>query len=199
MPPKDPAHTANVRIFMTSGEAPFAGHPNVGTATVLAWKGELFGKPIGDTMIFEEIAGIVNITVMKDAAGDAVGATLVAPQTFQRGPQAPIEAVAAALCIDESLIENSRHVPVAGSCGLPFVIAELTDLAALEHCQSAAPSDPCWSTFKQVMAKRVIMQHTPALARPYENAVCLRNTATPPHATAYISLLLADCSWWRCD
>ena len=73
LPPKDPAHTANVRIFMVSGEAPFAGHPNVGTATVLAWKGELFGKPIGDTMSFEEIAGIVDITVIKDPAGNAVG------------------------------------------------------------------------------------------------------------------------------
>eukprot|EP01043_Picozoa_sp_COSAG02_P090642 COSAG02_NODE_27465_length_609_cov_0.768627_2_plen_55_part_01 len=55
MPPKDPAHTANVRIFMASGEAPFAGHPNVGAASVLAWKGSLFGKPIGDAMAFEEI------------------------------------------------------------------------------------------------------------------------------------------------
>lgn len=151
MPPKDPAHTANVRIFMTSGEAPFAGHPNVGTATVLAWKGSLFGKPIGDTMAFEEIAGIVNITVMKDAAGNPVGATLVAPQTFQQGAHAPIEAVAAALCIDESLIETSRHCPVAGSCGLPFVLAELTDLAALEQCQSAAATNPCWSMLKKVM------------------------------------------------
>ncbi len=151
LPPKDPAHTANVRIFMTSGEAPFAGHPNVGTATVLAWKGSLFGKPIGDTMTFEEIAGIVNITVMKDAAGNPVGATLVAPQTFQQGAHAPIEAVAAALCIDESLIETSRHCPVAGSCGLPFVLAELTDLAALEQCQSAAATNPCWSMLKKVM------------------------------------------------
>ena len=85
LPPKDPANTANVRIFMASGEAPFAGHPNVGTGAVLAWKGELFGKPIGDTMTFEEIAGLVEITVIKDAAGNPVGSTLVAPQTFQRG------------------------------------------------------------------------------------------------------------------
>lgn len=151
LPPKDPANTANVRIFMTSGEAPFAGHPNVGTATVLAWKGELFGKQIGDTMVFEEIAGLVNITVTKDPVGNAVGATLVAPQIFQQGAHAPITAVAAALCVDSSLIETSRHLPVTGSCGLPFVLAELKDLAALEQCQSAAASDPCWSTLKEVL------------------------------------------------
>ena len=39
LPPKDPAHTAHVRNFTTAGEVPFAGHPNVGTATVIAWRG----------------------------------------------------------------------------------------------------------------------------------------------------------------
>ena len=160
LPPKDPArHTANVRIFMPSGEAPFAGHPNVGTATVLAWKGELFGKPIGDTMAFEEIAGIVHMTIIRDSGGDAVGATLVAPQRFQQGPTAPIAAVATALCIDESLIKTSHHVPVVGSCGLPFVLAELVDVAALEECRSAAASDPCWSILKQVLESLAACLH----------------------------------------
>src|SRR4051794_40610579 len=35
-PPGDPAHDAQVRIFTTTREIPFAGHPNVGTAFVLA-------------------------------------------------------------------------------------------------------------------------------------------------------------------
>lgn len=34
--PQDPAHTAQVRIFTPSREVPFAGHPNIGTAFVLA-------------------------------------------------------------------------------------------------------------------------------------------------------------------
>jgi predicted PhzF superfamily epimerase YddE/YHI9 len=36
LPPRDPAHDAQVRIFTVSREIPFAGHPNVGTAFVLA-------------------------------------------------------------------------------------------------------------------------------------------------------------------
>src|ERR1044071_4018534 len=36
LPPQDPAHTAEVRIFTPRAELPFAGHPNVGTAFVLA-------------------------------------------------------------------------------------------------------------------------------------------------------------------
>src|SRR5215212_3457301 len=35
-PPADPAHTRRVRIFTPGNELPFAGHPTVGTAHVLA-------------------------------------------------------------------------------------------------------------------------------------------------------------------
>jgi trans-2,3-dihydro-3-hydroxyanthranilate isomerase len=36
LPPKDMAHTAQVRIFTPRAELPFAGHPNVGIAYALA-------------------------------------------------------------------------------------------------------------------------------------------------------------------
>ena len=36
LPPAAPTHTARVRIFTPGTEIPFAGHPNVGTALVLA-------------------------------------------------------------------------------------------------------------------------------------------------------------------
>ena len=34
--PQNNAHTARVRIFTPSAELPFAGHPTVGTAALLA-------------------------------------------------------------------------------------------------------------------------------------------------------------------
>src|SRR5712675_1821650 len=55
LPPRDPAHTAEVRIFTPKAEMPFAGHPNVGTAFVLARA----GKAKGARMVFEEKAGLV--------------------------------------------------------------------------------------------------------------------------------------------
>src|SRR5580692_2443854 len=58
LPPKDPAHTAEVRIFTPRYEMPFAGHPNVGTAFALACAGASYGRPVGsDGVIFEEKAG----------------------------------------------------------------------------------------------------------------------------------------------
>ena len=43
LPPQDLANTAQVRIFTPRNEMPFAGHPNVGTAFVLARAGESYG------------------------------------------------------------------------------------------------------------------------------------------------------------
>src|SRR4051794_5960745 len=67
LPPKDPTRTAEVRIFTPKAEMPFAGHPNVGTAVALARAGESYGKAIsGDRLIFEEIAGLVHIDLLKE-------------------------------------------------------------------------------------------------------------------------------------
>src|SRR3546814_3500532 len=66
VPPQNPAHTAGVRIFTPTMEVPFAGHPNVGTATVLAWRGEAFGRPVVDRVVFEEIAGLVAVDILRE-------------------------------------------------------------------------------------------------------------------------------------
>src|SRR4026209_3033075 len=61
--PAEAGHTRKVRIFTPSTEIPFAGHPNVGTAFVLATTGG-FG-PIEEsvTVTFEEKAGLVPISI----------------------------------------------------------------------------------------------------------------------------------------
>src|SRR5215216_3939699 len=41
LPPDEPQHARRVRIFTPGGEIPFAGHPTVGTAFVLASIGEI--------------------------------------------------------------------------------------------------------------------------------------------------------------
>jgi hypothetical protein len=139
LPPRDAAHTARVRIFSIAGdEMPFAGHPNVGTATALAWRGTVFGQPIDRTkpITLEEIgataaaltqhtaahsrlaahtqacltrlasshplwhrplyaAGVVPLDLLTDAAGNATGAMLTAPEPFAiTTPALPADVVA---------------------------------------------------------------------------------------------------------
>ncbi|HIF10328.1 MAG TPA: PhzF family phenazine biosynthesis isomerase [Sneathiellales bacterium] len=75
LPPQDPTHTARVRIFTPRAEVPFAGHPNVGTAFVLAQLGQVFGCPIGDQLQFGEQAGLVEVELLTDQ-DQVVGARL---------------------------------------------------------------------------------------------------------------------------
>src|SRR5438552_10524357 len=46
LPPDEPTHTARVRIFNRTSEMPFAGHPNVGTAYVIALLDERNGRGV---------------------------------------------------------------------------------------------------------------------------------------------------------
>src|SRR3954462_4767243 len=58
-PPADRGNTRRGRIFTPGGEVPFAGHPTVGTAHVLAALGEV---PLaGETtrIVFEENVGLI--------------------------------------------------------------------------------------------------------------------------------------------
>ncbi|MGC1548632.1 MAG: PhzF family phenazine biosynthesis protein [Rhodanobacter sp.] len=137
LPPDDPTYTARVRIFTTACEVPFAGHPNVGTAYVLARMGEVFGRRIGDTLWFEELAGIVPVTIHR-AQGVAVGATLTAPEPFRLGETFDHAAVAASLRLNPDDILLDRHVPCEASVGLPFVMVELTGLDALARIRADA-------------------------------------------------------------
>src|SRR5271163_4552834 len=83
LPPSEPANTPRVRIFTPRAEMPFAGHPNVGTAFVLARQEKVCGKAFDrEKMVFEEIAGLVRMTIDTDD-GLVAGAALAAPQQFR--------------------------------------------------------------------------------------------------------------------
>lgn len=125
LPPKDPAHTAQVRIFTPRYEMPFAGHPNVGTAFALARAGNSYGRAIeGERVVFEEKAGLVPITILKDGPM-VTGARLASPQPLTVGTEVPAELVASACSLSVDDIETRHHQPCIASCGAPFILAEL--------------------------------------------------------------------------
>ena len=134
LPPKEAAHTAEVRIFTPRAELPFAGHPNVGTAFVLADRGGVFGRPIGDRVVFEERAGLVPLEFLLEGT-TTVGARLTAPQPLSRGKDIPAEVVSAACSIAVADIETRHHLPCIASCGTAFVVAELKAMRALRAAQ----------------------------------------------------------------
>lgn len=129
-PPQDPAHTAAVRIFTPVREMAFAGHPNVGTAFVLGGMRELFGKAVGDTLLFEEGAGLVSVAVER-AGGKVTNALVTAPKPLKRLGDADVGMLAGCLGLGVKDISTTSHGPTAASVGMPFVFVELPDSATV--------------------------------------------------------------------
>jgi trans-2,3-dihydro-3-hydroxyanthranilate isomerase len=134
-PPDDPAHTRRVRIFTPGGEVPFAGHPTVGTAHVLAAIGEI---PLsGDTtrIVLEERVGPVPVAI-RSRNGTPTFAQLSVAQLPEIGPPPPPREVLAKvldLHVDDLL--GNAWSPQALSCGLPFLLVPVRDRAAVARAR----------------------------------------------------------------
>ena len=110
-------------------EVPFAGHPNIGTAWVLAQLGRFGDLSGGIDTRFAERAGTVEIHVAEE--NGALNVTLRAPEALSIGAPLAITPLAAALGLDEAAISTVNHAPCEASVGLPFTVIELTSEAAL--------------------------------------------------------------------
>ena len=130
--PPEAGHTRKVRIFTPKREVPFAGHPNVGTAFVLASAGELGEIRSSLTVCFEEKAGLVSVNIHEEK-GKIAWCELAAPQQMSLGKTIPAQLVATAVSLNSEDIITETHHPQVGSVGLPFLIAELSDRSALQR------------------------------------------------------------------
>src|SRR5215831_2064099 len=133
--PAEAAHTRKVRIFTPVREVPFAGHPNVGTAFVLASAGEFGQIQSALTVTFEELAGVVSIHI-REAHGKVASCDLAAPQALSLGTTVPARLVASAISLAPEDIVTQTHPPQVSSVGLPFIITEVRDRAALERARA---------------------------------------------------------------
>lgn len=132
--PPEAGHTRKVRIFTPATEMPFAGHPNVGTAFVLATAGEFGPIEPAITVIFEEKAGLVSIAVRRREDG-LITCELTAPQHLSLGKTVTAQTLARAVSLTEGDVVTRTHPPQVASVGLPFLIAELKDRSALERAR----------------------------------------------------------------
>lgn len=132
--PPEAGHTRKVRIFTPACEVPFAGHPNIGTAAMLAAYGELGAVGQSHAVTFEEQAGLVPISIER-RPGARFHCELRAPERLSLGATVPATAVAAAASLTEADIVTTTHQPQAASVGLAFLLAELRDRSALERAR----------------------------------------------------------------
>src|SRR5438067_1606831 len=133
LPPADPAHDAQVRIFTVNRELPFAGHPNVGTAFVLA---TLAAKPPA-RLLFEEGAGLVPVEIVTEQ-GRLVSTEFTAPQPLKRMSHLSVEQAAACLSLSAGDVTTDRHAPQIISVGLSFLAVEVASREALRRARPDA-------------------------------------------------------------
>ncbi|AQS36659.1 phenazine biosynthesis protein PhzF family [Shewanella psychrophila] len=136
--PAEHGNTRKVRIFTPSIEVPFAGHPNVGTAFLLAKTGQLISqdrKQVLQTIIFEEKAGLVPISITESTDG-GIFCELNAPEMLSLGLSIHAPLVAEALSLNSDDICLSTHQPIVASVGLPFLMVELMSLDALSRART---------------------------------------------------------------
>ena len=163
LPPADKANDANVRIFTVRSELPFAGHPNVGTAFVLATQ----AASAPARLKFEEKAGLVPVEILT-AQGRVVGSEFAAPKGLTKGATVDAKEAAAILSLSASDIRADRHPPVIASVGLPFLIVEIASREAVKRAKPDAAA--FWTTFPAVGADAVYFytRDVPASEQPLD-------------------------------
>lgn len=122
LPPSDPANDARVRIFNRSAEMPFAGHPSIGTACVLARRRDYRGA----SLKLELTAGLVEAALQRSATGRVTGARIAAPQPLTTAAILEPAAIAACLGLPTKSVLSDPHPPTEISVGMNFVAAAVT-------------------------------------------------------------------------
>jgi len=128
-PPTQPEHAARVRIFTPGRELPFAGHPTVGTAWVLARVGRL---PAGQReAVLEEGIGPVPVRIEGDLA--APSRIWMSHRDAEWGPpQANRGAFSAALGLNEPDLLPDQPIR-SGSTGIPFLFVPVCTPEAVDR------------------------------------------------------------------
>ena len=133
--PKNKDNTAKVKIFTPKNELPFAGHPNVGAGFLLSCFPNLIpGNYSKNKMVFEEIAGLVNVIPQYNGA-TVVGSKIEAPNKFHKLETVPTSTIQNCIETNEGSIITSNDPPVVAGVGLDFVIAEVQNEEILNNAR----------------------------------------------------------------
>jgi len=129
LPPANPRHKANVRIFTPDYEMPFAGHPTVGTAIALTETAAEAGEQGAGIFVLEEKVGPIRCAVKQDG-GVAFAEFDLPKMPEQLALSADAEAIGAALGLGPLEIGFENHRVGLWSGGVPFITVPVASLDA---------------------------------------------------------------------
>lgn len=193
-PPSDSKHRARVRIFTPARELPFAGHPTVGTALLLA---RLDGGANPREIILAEQVGPVACQVQP--GGEGGHATFVIPKMPERlGAVRDTAKLAAAFSLDASDLGLGTFAPENWTAGNPFAFVPVRGLEAIGRArpdmtrwnEAFGPGDPPGAfLFCREVANPVYAYH----ARMFAPAMgIVEDPATGSAVAAFAGVLAAS-------
>jgi trans-2,3-dihydro-3-hydroxyanthranilate isomerase len=127
-----PAHSAKMRIFTPRSEIPFAGHPTIGTASLLAELNAPAHNGEKDALvILEQGIGTVRVGA-RFRAGAAAFAEFDAPKLpAEAGTLPPDDVLAAGLGLSPSEVGFENHKPLCYAAGATFAFVPVVSLEAI--------------------------------------------------------------------
>jgi trans-2,3-dihydro-3-hydroxyanthranilate isomerase len=142
LPARDPVNSARIRIFTPARELPFAGHPTVGTAALLA---ELHAPEIVArqdlALVLEEEVGLVHCTAWR-VKGRPYASFVLPRLPEDCGTPLPDAALAAALSLAPGEIGFEGHRPALVTAGVPITTVPLASPAAVDRARPDAARWP---------------------------------------------------------
>jgi trans-2,3-dihydro-3-hydroxyanthranilate isomerase len=134
--PRDPVHSARVRIFTPARELPFAGHPTIGAAALLAdtRAGDILAR--SDVVVVLEAAlGLLRCEALRGRNGVTYAELALPVLPLALGEPPGREALAGALSLRVEDIGFDAHVPTKYSAGPAFVFVPLRSREALDRAR----------------------------------------------------------------
>lgn len=133
---QNPAHSARVRIFTPARELPFAGHPTIGTAILLAeLRTPLVNGERDAIIVLEQTIGTVRVGV-RLRAGQAPFAEFDAPKLPEKVAIPPSrDRIADALGLLPREIGFENHTPQCLSAGNSFAFVPVASLEAIARAR----------------------------------------------------------------
>jgi trans-2,3-dihydro-3-hydroxyanthranilate isomerase len=136
--PENPANTAKVRIFTPRGELPFAGHPTIGCAVLLASLQHMPHANFETEIRLEEKAGFVPVRVRR--SGKVASGQLTAPRLATvEATDGPQHDLAAAIGVRGQQIGFASHRPSVLVASSRLVCIPLASLDALKQARVSEP------------------------------------------------------------
>ncbi len=134
-------NTRKVCIFTPNTEVPFAGHPNVGTAFVLASIGAFGGLGAKTDIVFEEKAGTVPIAIVNQ---DPVWCELKAAEPLTLGNPVSVEDFASAISLRPDDTQTDTISPALPLSAYPSLLMSSSTSRRFKELLRTSPESRSW-------------------------------------------------------